>query len=306
MSTLHVWRYTLRSVAALNPVSARTEHEGALIRVNDGYGCLHPWPELGDATLKEQLETLASGRSTPLIGQALRCADLDGTARREGRSLFAGRVPESHWLVLPGDDPETVKEAGFDCVKLKIGGDSGMDVQRAMRWGGAGFRLRFDGNEKYTVDDFLYFWESIEVLWNQVDLVEDPVPWDPVTWGRLGMSGVPLAVDRLAEDRFRKGCIVIIKPAMMQWIPPGNAPFLVTSYMDHALGQVWAAAEACRLSGTMESGRLLKCGLLTQRCFEPDPFFEQVRSVGTRLLPPDGTGLGFDDLLEKLPWKRLT
>lgn len=305
MSAIHFWRYTLRSISALNPVSARTEHEGALLRVGEGYGCLHPWPELGDAKLSEQLDLLASGRSTPLIDQALRCAEKDGAARRAGSSLFSNPVPESHWLAMPGDDPETAMAEGFDCVKLKIGRDPKTEIERSGKWAEAGFRLRFDGNEKFSPLDFLRFWESLGDLRRRVDLVEDPIPWDLETWAQLGELGVPLAVDRESESRFREGNIAVIKPALSDWVPPGQSRFLVTSYMDHALGQIRAAAEASRLAAGPDAGRLLKCGLMTHRCFESDPFFERIRCVGSRLQSPGGTGLGFDDLLEDLPWKRL-
>ena len=39
-------------------MSERTEFEGALIRIGDGFGCLHPWPELGDPGLEDLLEEL--------------------------------------------------------------------------------------------------------------------------------------------------------------------------------------------------------------------------------------------------------
>jgi len=45
-----------------------------------------------------------------------------------------------------------------------------------------------------------------------------------------------------------------------------------------------------------------RCGLMTHVLYEPDAFFERVERDGARLLPPRGTGLGFDDLLERLPW----
>jgi len=34
-------------------------------------------------------------------------------------------------------------------------------------------------------------------------------------------------------------------------------------------------------------------------------FIERIEADGARLLPPRGTGIGFDDLLERLPWKSL-
>ena len=55
---IHVWRYVLKSRTELNAVSERTEFEGALIRIGDGFGCLHPWPELGDPGLEDLLEEL--------------------------------------------------------------------------------------------------------------------------------------------------------------------------------------------------------------------------------------------------------
>ena len=43
--------YRLRSRGFLNSLSNRRGFFGALIRVGEGYGCIHPWPELGDPPL---------------------------------------------------------------------------------------------------------------------------------------------------------------------------------------------------------------------------------------------------------------
>ena len=306
MNLLHVWRYTLRSARGLNAVSARTEHEGALIRVGEGFGCLHPWPELGDLVLADQLEILAAGGRTALIDGALRCAEADGRARQEGRPLFHGPTPESHWLALPGDDPEKAREDGFTAVKLKVGDELGQNLQSARLWADSGFRLRLDANESLDLATFFGFWKDLGDLCERVDFVEDPVPWHPAIWEELRKFDVPVAVDREAESRFRPGDVAVIKPAVSDWIPRSPERFVVTSAMDHGLGQLWAAAEASRLAEGPEGVRLSGCGLLTHRCFESDPFFERLRCDGPRLVPPGGTGLGFDDLLEGLPWKRLT
>jgi len=306
MSPIYIWRYTLRSAAALNAKSERREHEGALLRVGSGYGCLHPWPELGDLSIDEQLAHIVHGGSTPLIDGALRCAEADGRARAEGRSLFTDSIPESHWLALPGDKQEEAKAAGFDRVKLKIGRDRRGELALAREWGEAGFQLRFDANESLGEESFLVFWAALGALREQVELVEDAIVWEERAWKRVREAGVPLAVDREAESRFEVGDVAVIKPANSAWTPQHPAPYLVTSYMDHALGQIWAAAEASRLLAGPDGGRMLTCGLMTHRCFDPDPFFEQIRCEGSRLVAPAGTGLGFDDLLEGLPWKRLT
>jgi len=304
MSTIHYHRYQLTSAGALNAASARRVHEGALIRVDGGVGCLHPWPELGDAPLATQLKLLAEGGSTPLVESALRCAAADGAARAAGRSLFTDPVPESHWLAMPGDDPEEAKGEGFETVKLKLGHDFVRDSEALAKWHGSGFRLRLDYNEVLSLSTFLEFWEELGTVRDAIQLVEDPVKWSPDSWRVLREVGVPAAVDREAESRFHPGDIAILKPAVSDWVPSGDARFLVTSYMDHAIGQCWAAVEASRLERTCDD-RLIGCGLLTHRCFEQDAFFERLRCRGPRLLPPEGTGLGFDDLLGGLPWKAL-
>lgn len=305
MSSLYFWPYTLRSVAPLNAKSGRREHEGSLLRIGSGYGCLHPWPELGDLPLDAQLTALVRGGSTPLLEAARRCAEADGRARAEGRSLFEGPIPKSHWLALPGDDPAAARAAGFERVKLKIGRDPGGEIALARTWAAAGFFLRLDANESLAEEDFISFWNALGPLREQVELVEDSIPWAESSWQRLRAAGVPLAVDRDVEERFRVGDVAVVKPARSAWTPSAPARFLVTSYMDHALGQMWAAAEASRLLASPVGARLITCGLMTNRCFEKDPFFEQIRSEGPRLQSPGGTGLGFDDLLESLPWKIL-
>lgn len=284
---------------------AKSSTRGALIRLNGGYGCLHPWPELGDAPLEEQLHLLSIGGSTPLIAGALRCAKADGTARAEGRSLFVGEVPESHWLALPGDEPAQAREQGFDTVKLKLGRDFVHESVLVEKWHDAGFRLRLDYNESLSLSTFLEYWDSLGAMKKSVQLIEDPIIWNTENWRVLREIGVPVATDREVESRFHPGEIAVIKPALSDWLPPREAPFLVTSYMDHAVGQSWAAAEAARLAKA-EPKRLIGCGLLTHRCFEADPFFERITTEGPRLLPAAGTGLGFDDLLEGLSWKPLT
>ncbi|MEM6915607.1 MAG: enolase C-terminal domain-like protein [Verrucomicrobiota bacterium] len=305
MGPISFSRYELKSLSGLNSVSGRTVHEGALIRLGSGIGCLHPWPELGDAPLLEQLQILAAGGETPLIEQALRCIEADGKAREAGESLYENPIPQSHWLALPGDEPEVVKEEGYDSVKLKMGRDLVSELEMMERWHDVGFGLRLDGNESLSLSTFLEFWETLGSLREHVELVEDPVRWDPETWRILRETGVPVAFDREVESRWQSGSVAVIKPAVTQWLPPADEKILVTSYMDHAIGQCWAAVEAARLAKERPSC-FLGAGLLTHRCFESDPFFERMKTEGPFLLPPGGTGLGFDDLLEDLEWELLT
>ena len=47
------------------------------------------------------------------------------------------------------------------------------------------------------------------------------------------------------------------------------------------------------------------CGLQTHGLFEMDAFTARLGPVKPGFKPPGGSGLGFDDLLEDLPWKKI-
>ena len=79
---------------------------------------------------------------------------------------------------------------------------------------------------------------------------------------------------------------------------------VVTSYMEHPLGQVSAAWEAAKLN-VQFPGAIGICGLQTHQLFTPSEFSERLGRWSPSFRSPGGTGFGFDDLFEKLPWKRL-
>lgn len=306
MSEIYYREYELTPRAALNSRSGVEPRKGALIRIGGGHGCIHPWPELGDAPLDVQLQLLREGKETPLIAGAKECAAYDGRMRREGKSLPAGRIPESHWLVRPGDDPEFAWEDGFRIAKIK-GSPSFREVREEMnRWIKAGFRIRLDFNESLEAGAFLPFWNTLSGAEKEaIEFVEDPEQHSHDGWSELRRESIPIAVDRDSSARLQPSDILVMKPARPDWCMNQDTRYLITSYMDHAIGQMWAAHKAAAIYGGELTEQRLACGLLTHRCYEDDEFFERMRTKGPRLMPVEGTGLGFDDLLEKLPWKRL-
>lgn len=247
--------------------------QGALLRVGEGFADVHPWPELGDAPLDEQLVRLARGETTALTRASLRLAALDADARRRGVSLFEGlTIPASHW---PGNDPP----AGFDTVKLK----RVMEVP-------AHVRIRIDFNARLSAEEFLRIAETLPK--ERIDFIEDPCAYDAEVWRDLReRTGL-----RLALDRFEGVADVLVhKPALQsEW--PQHEDVVVTSYMDHPVGQFGAAYVAATHATNP------RCGLMTHVLYEPDAFIDRVERDGDRLLPPHGTGIGFDDLLENLSW----
>jgi O-succinylbenzoate synthase len=274
---LWIHRYTLRPPRRLSAVARDGERHGALLRVDDGFADIHPWPELGDAPLDEQLALLQRGETTALTRASLELAHVDGVARRKGASLFHGlTIPESHW---PGPDPPP----GFDTIKTK-----------GLAEFPAGVRLRIDFNATLTADEFAAVAASLPR--ERVDFVEDPCPYDAATWSALEERlGIPLAYDRAGDGVPDAVAVLVHKPAV-QAVFPDHPNVVVTSYMDHPVGQFGAAY----IAATHRVNR--RCGLFTHVLYAPDAFLERVESDGTRLLPPRGTGIGFDDLLEGLSW----
>lgn len=263
---MDAYRYTLR-------LRAGGSRSGALLRAGDGFADIHPWPELGDLPLDGQLALLARGETTPLTRASLRLAELDGAARRRGLSLFEGlTIPLSHW---PGNDPP----AGFDTIKTKGVMPFPADV-----------RIRIDFNARLTAEEFERVAATLPK--ERIDFVEDPCPYDEDLWRDLQKrTGLRLALDRSAGV----ADVLVHKPAL-QTAWPAHNDVVVTSYMDHPMGQFGAAYVAASHRTNP------RCGLFTHVLYEPDAFLERVESDGARLLPPRGTGIGFDDLLERLPW----
>ncbi len=305
---LYIYRYCLKLPGeAGNALAARRVLEGFLIRTNDGYGCVHPWPELGDPAMEELLTMLRAGKSHRLLDRALACTAADGAARQAGRSLFDPAsqtgptgptgpiIPRSHATVTGEADFAALAAAGFTTVKLKThGADSGI-VERVRAAVEAGLRVRLDCNGTGISAQ-----RALHPFAEHIEFIEDPEPYDAARWREIRAElGIPLALDRLDGPDTCGYDVRVLKPAL-ETCELRDMPVVFTSYMDHPLGQMFAAWEASRYDGVQ-----LEAGLLTHHLFEPDPFTEAVRCEGPQLLPPGGTGLGFDALLEALPWQRL-
>jgi len=305
----------------MNAQSVRHEHHGALIRIKHqgkrgayGYGCIHPWPELGDAPLEWQLEMLKHGGSSPLIRAARACAEADASARFEGVSLFADlKVPRSH-ATLPMDevDFQVAVDAGFDVVKVKLGRnleqESPFILEQAARYPQLRWRMDFNGTQNLTdIERMVSGWDG--ALRSKIDFLEDAYSSDeslPVNLAEI--CGVPLAVDRdidLGQGAFQ---VAVIKPAvnevqaLLERFHRERKRVVMTSYMDHPLGQSYAAWQAA-LAAKAYPDLLDTCGLITHGLFEPNEFTEILGLPCPEYKISDGSGLGFDNELSSLPWK---
>jgi o-succinylbenzoate synthase len=314
-----VWisHYQLKSHTKLNAASSRREFNGVLIRIGSGFGCLHPWPELGDPTLQKCLEDLAGERRRSIVRRAVRCAEMDGISRENDDWLFEDmEIPTSH-ATLVSKEAATVAaavEAGFTTIKLK--GNRDLDsLGKFLNEQVAAFpklMWRIDFNETGEAVEMADFLKALpDDTRRRIDFIEDPCPYSETTWTNLKKAtGVRLAVDREAAPNCDAAQVLVLKPAIDEpWLLAEAAakrgrPLVVTSYMDHPLGQCFAAWEAARLGLTFR-GLVPVCGLQTHHLFEANAFSEYLGPWSPTFQPPGGKGLGFDDLLDALVWTRL-
>ena len=305
-------RYRLKARGFLNSVSKRREFEGALIQVDGGYACLHPWPPL-----EKCLADLQGARRWPVVKRAIRCARFDQAARENEDSLFEElEVPESHATLAVADEEQVAaaQEAGFGMIKVKFGHDlvreaewlnQAIDQFPTLRW-------RLDFNEAISGQQANDFLKSLEGPTRRaIDFIEDPCPYSDKQWSELYQQyRVPLGVDRESSPQSKAAQVMVIKPAVDEPLLLGEAALqhqqriVVTSYMEHPVGQAFAAWEAARLNLQLP-GAVGVSGLQTHHLFEADVFTEMLGDWAPQFSPPGGTGIGFDDLLGALPWTRL-
>lgn len=269
--------------------------EGVLLRVETeegsvGYSDVHPWSELGDKPLNEQLSLLKMGAKTPLTKRSLYFAEKDANARASGKHLIEHlEIPPSHWLLK---SPEDVIPEDFTTVKIKAGPSD--DLKSMMSSLPGHVKIRIDFNNKHTFDSFSKFIQTIPEFWERIDFIEDPFIYNKKKWESMP---VPLAGD----FQEKRGPIAIVKPAVDDFEGFLSCDrIIVTSYLDHPIGQLGAAYTA---------GHLKKrevCGLLSHLVYEKNAFSERLKNNGPNLIvPKEGTGFGFDDLLENLSWTPL-
>lgn len=311
MNAIYYWPYQLSAKAPPNGRTASRNLAGVLLRFHSGFGCLQPWPEFGDATLDQHLRWLEEGRSSPLIRRALDCCRIDGDARVQGRSLFSGlTIPPSHAFAATLPSPEQCRRwaaDGFLAVKLKVPAERETwtedFVALVENLADLGLLFRLDCNALPAAAEIHRWIMALPPeVQERIEFIEDPCPFIAREWHALReLTRIPLALDWCAESDPDPSAydIRVCKPSREQ-VSSSPSQLVITTAMDHPIGQFFAAYEAAR-----HFDEVNVCGLLSHQLFRPDAFLERVASNGPLLSAPEGCGLGFDDLLEALPWKQV-
>ncbi len=331
MSVMRFWYnyYGLKPVVTPARGEPSNERQGALIKIQwpdglVGYGDLFPWTEFGDRPLNEHLYDVTKGRLSMLMEQTIWLARRDAVARIEKRHLLRGvpRVKNSFLIqdvtkfdeALLGD----VKRLGYASVKIKCGRDLNREyalIDRMTRQ--MGFLVRLDFGTKLDFPQFKEFAESIpEALRERIEYVEDPFPFEPRTWLEANKL-LPIAVDfewRNINFSELKGVlpfkVVIIKPARLdipktlEVINRWGLRMVITSSLDHPVGIMHAVAVAGEVKKSYPN-MLLDCGCFSHIEYQPNEFSAELPKKGPIISEIPGTGVGFDELLEKVTWVEL-
>lgn len=319
--------YALRPLQSLNAFSKAESREGALLKVEwgnglCGYADLHPWPELGDLPLSDQLAQLRLGRFTSQVEQSIWLARRDAQLRQEQKNIFdVGESIRNNFLVSdfrdikPGFLDELIKE-GYMTLKLKVGRSLHDEADVLTPIAAAGIKIRLDFNSLGSwpvFEKFMSHVPSSVLPW--IEYVEDPFPFDANIWAQAKKL-VPIAIDnqydRVPWETLTSAPfdVMVIKPAKMglekalERCQKWKLKATVTSYMDHSVGVIHALGIAMELKKKY-GDMILEAGCLTHRLYQMDSFAEQLSNQGPYLMKVKGTGVGFDRLLEALPWHQL-
>ncbi len=323
--------YQLESKVSLNRFKQKGNvFSGSLLMVENsqvglGYSCVHPWENLGDLPLKKQLQLIQEGKLTELTQASYDLACADALARKEERSLFQNlTIPESHltisdWSLLDEDILDKLFP-GFLAIKIKSKGnveDEKKILEKICPYlKSKSIQLRLDYNSYFKdfKKAFEYFDSMTDLLKSCIEYIEDPLVYQKKSWEELSKA-LSLAQDREPSSKYGKVLPMvkyfIYKPAISS-IKKVKRPFvgknlkqvIVTSYMDHPVGQYGAAYSAAILKKKYTQGVGL-CGLLTHDLFKKNDFSERMKKIGAQLFPQEEVGIGFGDLLSKLSWKKL-
>lgn len=326
MMKIWFYRYELEPMNELGVLAGASIREGALIKVQwpnnkFGFSDLFPWPELGDVDLETQLVAMSLGRLTSLAEQSIWLAKKDADFRSRQLNIFAGAPRIKHHYLINDISKfndnilGNLRSSGFTTVKIKVGKrleDEARFVSRLIRQNP--LLVRLDFNAKIDFESYKRFMNSIDLTERaKIEFVEDPFPWNLEQW-KEAAAFVPLALDNEFEkvnwDEFKERPpfkIIIVKPARrdvdldIKLALQHDLKLVVTSSLDHPVGVAHACNIAIEIKKSYPS-LLLDCGCLTLRSYKSGDFFSRVQATGPFFTGVNGTGIGFDDLLQRLEW----
>lgn len=321
--------YQLFPRGTINSKSKAKFRKGALLRVRYsegqvGYADICPFSEMGDAPLELELRALSQGKPKKIGARALHFAEMDAFAREQKRSLYSlSNKIKNHYLIsdlgrFDGSKLKNIEAEGYSEIKIKMGRDLITEtalLEKMVQSLSTQFKLRLDFNASLSRDRFTQWFES-QQSWLRpwIQFIEDPFVYTAKDWLEVSEKwNLVFALDQ-AADPLKQGAegaqVIVIKPAIQDEkkiiaaFQPQGKKFVFTNYMDFPVGQMFALVSAQRACPQIQD-QLLTCGLQNHDIYDGFTFQSAIRTDGPYILPPDGHGIGFDDLLSNLTWTEL-
>ncbi|MES3039418.1 MAG: hypothetical protein V4736_16030 [Bdellovibrionota bacterium] len=321
--------YELKPLVTPSALAYLDPRPGALLKVEwnngrTGYADVHPWPELGDPNMEEQLAFLRKGKISALIEQAMWFAQRDAACRKLKKSLFNGSSPLRNNYIMGNvsgvtmEKLDEIKASGFQTIKVKVGHDLEEEVKFLNKVGGTGkFMIRLDFNALANWQVFESFMSALDKkVLSYIEYIEDPIPFDREAWKeakRFGKIAIDHQITRFKWDMVHDPPfdVVIIKPARqdvdktvkfaMHW----GLRMTVTSSMDHPVGALHAYSVAQDLA-EKHPNIMNEPGCMTQDLYRMNPYAAMIETQGPYIVKCPTTGVGFDQLLAQETWNPVT
>ena len=286
--------YELIPKTPLNAISSSLSRQGALLKIefqgmnSYGYADCHPWEELGDLSLPKQLDYFLNNQPTNLFSQSLFFAHQDAysTPYEKESNLIS---PPSHFN-MPDLTQNSVEDAltqGFQFIKIKVRPDLNSFLKKLNALSGVlkNTSLRFDFNNAYSAHAVLEFTQRLRSLPLTIDLFEDPFSsnqfelYEKLPY-KIYLDFFPYEqAEKLAPyvDGF------VLKPAiqsvsLIRKLNQLKSQNIVTTYMDHPIGQLGAALIANKF------GQNTHHGMLTHLNYQTNEFSECLSIENTKLI----------------------
>jgi O-succinylbenzoate synthase len=289
---------------------------GSLISYRGGFADLFPWPEFGDSDLKGQLQSIQNGKPSTLAQRSLQLAEKDAIWRQNKKTPIQGSGIRNHFLITN----ETAAEVatGFEKVKIKMKPDFEKQISMLEEFAELGLGLRLDFNCSLDFSRFVAFEKMLPAkVKKQIEFIEDPFQYNNATWAEANQL-LPLACDfefdKVNWSQFKDKSevpfsVLIYKPARQDRAVAETAiekglNITVTSSMDHPVGCLHALAETIEIK-KQYGNQILDSGCMSWLVYGPNEFTENIHSVNSEIVGVNGSGIGFDKIFERLPWKKI-
>ena len=327
----HIWisPYTLIEEKSLKA------RQGLLIKAlfeagEEGYGDLHSFPEFLEGELKDYMQILTDkflfkkkipppppppryfysskkemqNRQIRILHQTFLDIYLDAQARAEKKSLLWGYTPiDSHYLLTNCHSYSSLDHLNFKMIKIKIQRvEDSLKIKKLLKNTSKNFRFRLDFNYQLTKKKWQEWERKNQDILPWIDFIEDPflncfqvktrfpLAWD---WGEACRSSI--RVIKAPRFSIKSVCSQL---ALGRW-----DRVIFTHTLRHPLS---ARLSFVRAAGFYKIHPRKKevCGLhYPSHFFLKNDFSQEYPS--SLFYSPLGTGLGFDELLNKQKWRLL-